>query len=86
MYTKDDQQTAKVADRIIAGVISGGCGYFFGVLLAVIAFSFLGNDYGLKWVVAILFASFGFIAPSRSRDLWSAFWSGILSMLRGVHR
>jgi len=78
MYTKDDQDSAKVTDRIIAGVIAGFCGYFLGVLVEGLANSVLGNGYGVTWVVAIGFAAFGFLAPSRSRDLWSAFWSGLL--------
>jgi len=86
MYSKDDLHTAKFGDRAIAAVIAGFCGYFFGLLLSMIAASFFGNDIGLKWIVGGLFASFGFIAPSRSREFWSSFWSELLSLFRGVHR
>ncbi len=80
MYTKDDHDTAKVTDRFIAGVVAGLGGYFFGGFVEFFAMKLLNNGYGLAWVVSIGFAAFGFLAPSRSRELWSEFWSGLLSV------
>lgn len=80
MYINDDHDTAKLADRIIACVIAGICGYFFGGFVEFLAMKLFNNGYELSWVLAIGFAIFGFMAPSRSREVWSAFWSGLLGV------
>jgi len=78
MYSKDDLKTAKPGDRIIAALISGLCGLFFGSLLAFLVYRLFGNEFQvpLVWVCIIVFGLFGFVAPTRSRDYWSSFWSG----------
>ena len=81
LYTVDDQETAKLADRLIAGVIAAILGYFIGLILAAGAASLFGERYGVHWIVAGLSGAYGFIAPARSRALWSAFWAEILGWL-----
>ena len=81
MYTNDDKDTAKIADRLIAGVIGGLCGYFFGVVLAFLVVSFVGRDFGLPWFVALGFGVFAFLSPSRSTELWSEIWAKALELL-----
>ena len=81
MYTADDQDTAKIVDRIIAAIIAGLCGYFVGWLVAVIVVSFSGGGQWLTWLFVVGFTIFAFIAPSRSRDIWSHFWGELLSFM-----
>ena len=78
MYTKDDTESAQVIDRIMAAGIAGLCGYFLGTVLVFILASFISSAHWIKWAIAAAFAIFGFIAPSRSRDLWSQFWNELL--------
>lgn len=80
MYIKDDHATAKIGDRLIAAVIGGLCGYFFGGLVGYLTSRFLGSDFGLAWWFATGFAVFAFLAPSRSREMWSGFWEGLLKL------
>ena len=78
MYTKDDSDSAELTDRIIAAVIAGLCGYFLGLFLFLLLSKFFESVFWVKWAVAIAFAIFGFVAPSRSRDLWTQFWNEFL--------
>lgn len=78
MYLHDDRETARAADRLIAAIIGGACGFFFGGLLGLLSHRFLGSTFGLPWLIALGFGLYAFLAPSRSRDLWSRFWEGIL--------
>jgi hypothetical protein len=81
MYTVDDRETAKLGDRLIAAVIAALLGLLIGSLLAAGAASLFGDRYGVHWIVAGLSGAYGFIAPARSRALWSAFWEEILGWL-----
>lgn len=81
MYTADDQETAKIGDRIIAAVIAGLCGYFVGWLVAIMVVSFFGGGQWLSWLFVVGFSIFGFIAPSRSRAIWSHFWEELLGFM-----
>lgn len=84
MFTRDDSDSAELIDRVIATVIAGFCGYFLGFLLLLLLSYFIGSVLWVKWAVAIAFAVFGFAAPTRSRDLWTQFWSEFLGFfLRG---
>ena len=78
MYTKDDQQSAKIGDRIIAAVIAAFFGYFAGWLFASVGEKVLGDEYGLRWLVVGGFSVFAFLAPTRSRELWGAIWASIV--------
>ena len=80
MFHHDDHQTATLGDRVIAAVIGGLCGYLIGSLAAYIAVRFLGETYGLPWWVSGAFAAFAFLAPARSRELWSEFWRSLLGL------
>lgn len=81
MYTVDDRDTAKIGDRIIAAAIAGFFGYFFGSVVAGGAAALFGSRYGVHWIITAMFAAYAFIAPSRSRALWSAFWEEVLGWL-----
>ena len=84
MFSNDDQNSAEPIDRIIAAVIAGFCGYFLGALFGLLLGIFSIDALWVKWVVAAAFAVFGFLAPTRSRDLWTQFWNELLGyFLRG---
>ncbi len=78
---KDDIDTAKLGDRLIAAAIGGPCGYFFGLLVAVLVARLFHVTFGLQWFVSAAFAVYAFLAPSRSTELWSGFWEGFLSLM-----
>jgi len=78
MYTKDDQHSAKIGDRIIAAVIAGFFGYFTGWLFGLVGENALGDEYGLGWLVVGGFSLFAFLAPVRSRELWASIWAAIV--------
>ena len=81
MYTFDDRETAKIGDRMIAAVIGGLFGFLIGLVLARGVDALFGARYGIDWIIAALFAAYAFVAPSRSRALWSAFWEEVLGWL-----
>ncbi len=81
MFINDDRETAKLGDRVIAGVIGGFCGFLFGGLVAFLVSRFLGWDFGLQWWVALAFGIYAFSAPARSTQLWTEFWEHMLSLL-----
>ena len=81
MYTVDDRETARLPDRLIAGVIAALLGYFIGSILAPGVAALFGERYGVHWIIAGLSGAYGFIAPARSRALWSAFWAEVLGWL-----
>ena len=85
MYTKDDQHSAKIGDRIIAAVIAGFFGYFAGWLLGLAGEKLLGDEYGLRWLVVGGFSLFAFSAPVRSRELWASIWAAILRIYARAH-
>ena len=78
MYTKDDQQSAKIGDRIIAAVIAGILGYFAGSLFGLVGENAVGGEYGLPWVIVGGFSLYAFWAPVRSRELWGSIWAAIV--------
>lgn len=78
MYTHDDRESAKFPERIFAAVIAGVCGYFVGWLIAIIAVRVIGGGAWLAWLPAIALAVYGFMAPTRSRDMLTEFWNEIL--------
>ena len=78
MYTKDDQHSANIGDRIIAAVIAGFFGYFPGRLLGMVGEMVFGEEYGLHWLVVGGFGLFAFLAPVRSRELWAPIWAAIV--------
>lgn len=78
MYTRDDRDSAKLGDRTIAGIIGGLCGYFLGALAGYLINRFLGSNFGLAWWFAVGFAIYAFSSPSRSTEIWSRFWEGLL--------
>jgi len=61
--------------------LAGLFGYFLGGIFEFVAYKFFGNGYWLTRFAVIGFAGFGLFAPSRSRDLWSAFWTELLGLL-----
>lgn len=86
MYTVDDRHTANLADRLIAAVIGGLGGFFVGFFVAFLVSILFGSDFGLAWWMAAGFAVFAFLAPSRSRDIWSVFWAAFLRVARIFYR
>jgi hypothetical protein len=81
MYTFDDRETAKLGDRLIAAVIAAFLGLLIGSFLAAGAAKFFDSAFGVNWIIAGLSGAYGFLAPARSRALWSAFWEEILGWL-----
>ena len=70
--------SAKIGDRAIAAVIAGIMGYFVGLLLAFFVKIVFGNEYGIRWLVFGGFSLYGFLAPVRSRELWTSIWAAIV--------
>ncbi len=80
-FEHDDTGTAKLPDRLIAAAIAGLCGWFFGSLVAVALERLFQASWGLGWWITAAFVAYGFLAPNRSRTLWSEFWEGLLGIL-----
>jgi len=78
MYSHDDKDSAKLPERIFAAVVAGACGYFVGWFIAFVAVKVTGGGAWFAWVTAVVLAVYGFIAPSRSRDLLTEFWNEVL--------
>lgn len=81
MFTRDDRDTVKIGDRLIATAIAAFLGFWLGGFFGIIALKFADSSYGLPWIVAAGFGIFAFIAPSRSTEIWSAFWEELLGFL-----
>jgi len=81
MYLNDDYKTAKIGDRIIARAIAGFCGFWLGGFFGILVYEFTDNNYGLAWFFALALGVFAFFAPSKSREIWSAFWEELLGLL-----
>lgn len=79
MYHHDDRDSAAMADRFIAGVIGGICGFLFGGLIDFAIARLFAASFGLEWWLGAAFAVYAWLAPSRSTALWSGFWHGIFS-------
>jgi hypothetical protein len=78
MYTHDDRDSAKFPERIFAAVIAGLCGLLFGWVVSIVVVRITGGGAWLAWVPAVGLGIFGFLAPSRSRDMLTEFWNEIL--------
>jgi len=78
MFTSEKSGGEEWGDRLIALLIAAVCGFFFGFILGRISLALFGSGFGLVWILTILSATFGLLAPTRSRDLWTAIWTGTL--------
>ena len=84
MYSNDDQETAKLGDRIISAAFAGVCGFLFGWVVALVVVRIFQSGDWVVWVPAIILGAFGFMAPTRSRDMLTDFWNQLLNyFLRG---
>ncbi|KAA9131372.1 hypothetical protein F3N42_08605 [Marinihelvus fidelis] len=79
MFLNDDTDTAKLGDRLIAAVIAAFLGFWIGGFFGMLSMKITGSNYGLAWLSAAGFGLYGFLAPSRSTELWSRFWTEVLS-------
>jgi hypothetical protein len=85
MFTEEAPQPKKFADRLISFGIAGICGYMLGRILEYFAVIFFDQSFGLVWFSTILFSIFGFIAPGKSRALWTRIWTFILEFLHKLN-
>ena len=83
MYTKDDRDSAKLPDRLIAAAIGGILGYWIGKLVSLILISIFGWGGWINWLFTFGFGAYGFMAPMRSRDMWGNFWIAVWDFLKG---
>jgi len=81
MILNDDQNSAKIGDRIIAALIGGLCGFFIGLVFDIIQRKLLGGNLPIQWILSLGCAVFAFIAPAKSTSIWSAFWEELLGFL-----
>jgi len=79
MYTLDDQDSAKLGDRIITAAIAGISGYLVGWVVALVVVRLFSGGAWVVWVPTIALALYGFLAPTRSRDALSRFWNKLLN-------
>ena len=62
----------------MAGVIAGVFGFPFGWVVAIIVVRVTGGGAWLAWLLAVAFAAYGFLAPTRSRDMLTEIWQEII--------
>jgi len=81
MFSSDNRKLESLGDRVISTGIAAVCGYLLGRMLGHFATMFFEQNFGLVWLSTIGFSVFGFVAPKRSRELWTRIWTAILGFL-----
>jgi hypothetical protein len=81
MFAEDPPQSTKFVDRLISLAIAAICGYLLGRVLGHFAVIFFGQSFGIVWLSTVGFSIFGFVAPARSRALWTRVWTFVLELI-----